>query len=226
MAARIASNLRELLTPSVRQAAKAALGGVSTPTLLTRAVAGAEDVGARAKTPTTLTLRVPLTELLRRGDVPRSLLLLLLVLTTPGAAPLRSTTPTSSTSSTTAASTSAATAASAPTATATAASASAAATATSTPATTPTATPTPPAAPTATSTTPASPTCALAPLALARAASPARGRRRNDRLKTNEVGRSSRGDRGQQGGRGTPLKDGGARVTTRGSYSDYALLRR
>ncbi|CAI5972346.1 unnamed protein product [Closterium sp. NIES-64] len=222
MAARIASNLRELLTPSVRQAAKAALGGVSTPTLLTRAVAGAKDVGALAKTPTTLTLRVPLTELLRRGDVPRTLLLLLLLaVTTPGAAPLRSTTPTSSTSSTTAASTSAATAASAPTATATAASASAAATATSTPATTPTATPTPPAA----STTPASPTRALAPLALARAASPARGRRRTDRLKTNEVGRSSRGDRGQQGGRGTPLKDGGARVTTRGSYSDYALLR-
>ncbi|CAI5949195.1 unnamed protein product [Closterium sp. NIES-64] len=226
MAARIASNLRELLTPSVRQAAKAALGGVSTTTLLTRAVAGAEDVGARAKTPTTLTLRVPLTELLRRGDVPRTLLLLLLlVLTTPGAAPLRSTTSTSSTSSTTAASTSVATAASAPTATATAASASAAATATSTPGTTPTATPTPPAAPTATSTTSASPTRALASLALARVASPARGRRRTDRLKTNEVGRSSRGDRGQQGGRGTPLKDGGARVTTRGSYSEYALLR-
>ncbi|CAI5961337.1 unnamed protein product [Closterium sp. NIES-64] len=125
-------------------------------------------------------------------------------------------------SSTTASSTSATTVASASTA---AASASTAATNTSTPATTPTATPTPSAASTATSTAPASSTRALAPLALARAAYPARGRRRTDRLKTNEVGRSGRGDRGQKGGRRTPLKDGGARVTTRGSYSDYALLR-
>ncbi|CAI5938505.1 unnamed protein product [Closterium sp. NIES-64] len=96
-------------------------------------------------------------------------------------------TPTSSTSSTTASSTSATTAASAPTATASAASASTAATDTSTPATTPTATPTPSAASTATSATPASSTRALAPFALARAASPARGRRRTDRLKTNKV---------------------------------------
>ncbi|CAI5996383.1 unnamed protein product [Closterium sp. NIES-64] len=158
------------MTPSVRQAAKAALGGVCTPTLLTRAVAGA------------------------------------------------------SSSSTTASSTSATTAASAPTATASAASASTAATDTSTPATTPTATPTPSAASTAASTTPASSSSAPAPLALARAVSPAGGRRRTDQLKTNEVGRSSRGKRGQQRGGGTPLKDGGARVTTRGSYSDYALL--
>ncbi|CAI5940608.1 unnamed protein product [Closterium sp. NIES-65] len=207
----------------VRQAAKAALGGVGTPTLLTRAVAGAKDVGARTKTPTTLTLRVPITELLRGGNVPRTLLLL--ALTTTRAAPLRSATPTTSTSSTTASSTSATTAASASTAAASAASSSTAATDTSTPATTPTATPTPSAASTATSTAPASSTRALAPLALARAASPARGRRHTDRLKTNEVGRSGRGDRGQQGGRRTPLKDGGARVTTRGSYSDYALLR-
>ncbi|CAI7751808.1 unnamed protein product [Closterium sp. NIES-53] len=35
--------LRELATPRVRQAAKAALGGVRTPTLLTRTVAGAHD---------------------------------------------------------------------------------------------------------------------------------------------------------------------------------------
>ncbi|CAI5959424.1 unnamed protein product [Closterium sp. NIES-64] len=214
MAARIASKSRS----------KIALGGVGTPTLLTRAFAGAKDVGARTKTPTTLTRSVPLTELLRGGDVPGTLLLLL-ALTTTGAAPLRSATPTSSNFSTTASSTSATTAASAPTATASAASASTAATDTSTPATTPTATPTPSVASTATSATPASSTRALAPFALARAASPARGRRRTDRLKTNKVGRSSRGDRGQKGGRGTPLKDGGARVTTRGSYSDYALLR-
>ncbi|CAI5959346.1 unnamed protein product [Closterium sp. NIES-64] len=121
-------------------------------------------------------------------------------------------------------STAATPATSAPTATA-AASASTAATDTSTPATTPTATPTPSAASTAASTAPASSSSAPAPLALARAASPARGRRRTDRLKPNKVGRSSRGNRGQKGGGGTPLKDVGARVTTRGSYSDYALLR-
>ncbi|CAI5933453.1 unnamed protein product [Closterium sp. NIES-64] len=148
---------------------------------------------------------------------------LLLALTTTGADPLRSTTPTSSTSSATACSTAATPVTSAPTATA-AASASIAATDTSTPATTPTATPTPSAASIAASTAPASSSSAPAPLALARAASPARGRCRTHRLKPNEVGRSSRGNRGQKGGGGTPLKDGGARVTTRGSYSDYALL--
>ncbi|CAI7913565.1 unnamed protein product [Closterium sp. NIES-54] len=130
--------------------------------------------------------------------------------------------PTSFTSSATASSTAATPATSAPTA---AASTSTAATDTPTPATTPTATPTPSAASTAASTAPASSSSAPAPLALAMAASPARGRRRSDRLKPKVVGRSSRGNRGQQGGGGTPLKDGGARVTTRSSYSDYALLR-
>ncbi|CAI5951386.1 unnamed protein product [Closterium sp. NIES-65] len=216
--------LGELLTPSVHQAAKAALGGVGTPTLLTRAIAGTKDVGARTRTPTPLTLRLPLTELLGRGDVPRTLLLLLLLaLTNTRAAPLLGTTPTGSTSSATAASTSATTASSAPTAAAATTSA-AATTTTTASATTPTATPTPSAASTSTSTAPSYSTRALAPLALARAAPPARGRRRADRLKTKQVGRSSRGNRGHQGGRRTPLKDGGARVTTRGSYSNDALL--
>ncbi|CAI7736851.1 unnamed protein product, partial [Closterium sp. NIES-53] len=40
------------------------------------------------------------------------------------------------------------------------------------------------------------------------AAPPARGRRHTDRLKTNVVGRSGRGNRGQERGRRTPLKDG------------------
>ncbi|CAI7874374.1 unnamed protein product [Closterium sp. NIES-54] len=106
--------LRKLVTPSVRQAAKAAVGGVHTPTLLTRAVAGAEDVGARTSTPTPLACSVPLTELLRGGDVTRALLLLL-ALTTTGANPRRSATPTSSTSSATASSTAATPATSAPT---------------------------------------------------------------------------------------------------------------
>ncbi|CAI7742781.1 unnamed protein product, partial [Closterium sp. NIES-54] len=103
---------------------------------------------------------------------------------------------------------SAASATSAPSATSTASSASTAAAGTSTPATTPTTTPTPSTATTTTSTAPASTSSALAPLAPASAASPARGRRSPDRLETTEVGRSSRSNRGQEGGGGTPLKDG------------------
>ncbi|CAI7899175.1 unnamed protein product [Closterium sp. NIES-54] len=125
-----------------------------------------------------------------------SALLLLLALTTSGADPLRRAAPTSSSS------------------------AAAAATSSPTPATTPTATPTPSAA----STAPASSSSALAPLALAWAAFSARGRRRADRLRTNEVGRCSRGNRGQEGGGGAPLKDRGTRDTTSGSYSDYTLF--
>ncbi|CAI7845272.1 unnamed protein product, partial [Closterium sp. NIES-53] len=93
-----------------------------------------------------------------------------------------------------------ATAASTTSATASATSASAASTAAtdaSTPATTPTTTTAPStASTTTTSTAPASPTGTPAPLSLAGAASPARGRRSADRLETTEVGRSSRGNRG------------------------------
>ncbi|CAI7751622.1 unnamed protein product, partial [Closterium sp. NIES-54] len=106
--------LRELLAPSVRQAAKAALSSVGTPTLLSSVVTSAENVGAGTKTPTALTLRVPLTELLRGGDVVRTLLLLLLLLlalTAPCAAPLRSSTPTTTTSATLASASTAATSA-------------------------------------------------------------------------------------------------------------------
>ncbi|CAI7810745.1 unnamed protein product [Closterium sp. NIES-54] len=209
MAARIASKSRsKIATPA-----------------LDSAVASAENVGAGTKAPTALTLRVPLTELLRGGDVARTLLLLLvLALTASSAAPLRRSTPTTS-ATPASASTATTSAASATTATAATTPAPAAATSTPTPAAASTATPTPSAASTSTSTTPTGPTRSLAPFALARAASPARGRRRTDRLKTTEVGRSSRGDRGQERGRRTPLKDGGAGVTSRGSYSNYALLR-
>ncbi|CAI7825779.1 unnamed protein product, partial [Closterium sp. NIES-54] len=79
-----------------------------------------------------------------------------------------------------------ATAASATSATAAASAASTAATDASTPATTPTTTPAPSTASTTTSTAPASPTSTPAPLALAGAASPARGRRSADRLETTE----------------------------------------
>ncbi|CAI7910706.1 unnamed protein product [Closterium sp. NIES-53] len=215
--------LRELLAPRVRQAAKAALGAVGTPTLLSSTIASAENVGAGTKAPTALTLRVPLTKLLRGGDVARTLLLLLLALTASCAAPRRSSTPTTS-ATPASASTAATSATSATTATAAATPATTAATSTPTPTTTSTTTPTPSAASTTTSTAPTGPTRSLAPLALARAASPARGRRHSDRLKTTEVGRSGRGDRGQERGRRTPLKDGGAGVTSRGSYSNYALL--
>ncbi|CAI5953031.1 unnamed protein product [Closterium sp. NIES-64] len=150
--------------------------------------------------------------------------LLLLALTTTEAALVRRATPTSSTAAAATSATAASSASSAPTATATAASASTAATEAPTPATTPTATPTHSAASTTTSTAPASSSTALAPLALASAASPARGRRTADRLGANEVDGSSRGNRGQKGGGGAPLKEGGTRVTTRGSYSDYTLL--
>ncbi|CAI7903598.1 unnamed protein product [Closterium sp. NIES-54] len=207
------------MTPRVRQAAEAALGGVQAPALLTSAVAGTENVSAGTSTPTSLTPSVPLTKLL--GGRGLTTALLLLALTATGATPLRRAA-TSSTAASATSTTSTTSATSAPSATASPASTAAADT--STPATTPTTTPTPSTATTTTSTAPASPTSALAPLAPAGAASPARGRRSSDRLKTTEVGRSSKSNRWQEGGGGTPLKDGGARVTTRGSYSDYARL--
>ncbi|CAI7911600.1 unnamed protein product [Closterium sp. NIES-54] len=43
------SGVRELGTPGVRQATEAALGGVQAATLLSSAVAGAQDVAARVK---------------------------------------------------------------------------------------------------------------------------------------------------------------------------------
>ncbi|CAI7915069.1 unnamed protein product [Closterium sp. NIES-54] len=102
------------------------------------------------------------------------------------AAPLQSSTPTTSTTPASA-STAATSATSATTTTAATTPASTAATSTPTPATTSTATPTPSAASTTTATAPPGPTRSLAPLAPARAASPARGRRHTDRLKTNEL---------------------------------------
>ncbi|CAI7731287.1 unnamed protein product, partial [Closterium sp. NIES-54] len=131
-----------------------------------------------------------------------------------------------STASTTTASSAAASTASTSAAASTTTVFAAAATTTTTPATSPAATPTPSAATAATATATSSSTRTLAPLALAGATSPTRGRRRASRLETKQVGSSSRGNRGQQGGRRAPLKDGGARVTTRSSYSDYARLRR
>ncbi|CAI5951885.1 unnamed protein product [Closterium sp. NIES-64] len=141
------------------------------------------------------------------GDVTRALQLLL-ALTTTGGDPLRSATTTSSTSSAAASSTSATSATSAPTATAAAAaSASTAATDTSTPATTPTTTPTPSTASAATSTTPPAPPAPLPPCPC-RCCVSARGRRRADRLETNEVGAAVEANRGQEGEGEHPSKTG------------------
>ncbi|CAI7895303.1 unnamed protein product, partial [Closterium sp. NIES-53] len=157
--ARDLSGVGELVTPRVRQAAEAALGGVQAPTLLTSAVSGTENVGAGASTSTALTPSVPLTKLLRGGGLRTALLLL--ALTTTGTTPLC----TSATSSTTASAASATSTASTTPAAATAATASTAAADTSTTTTTPTTTPTPPTASTTTATAPATPMSAPAPLA-------------------------------------------------------------
>ncbi|CAI7910288.1 unnamed protein product [Closterium sp. NIES-53] len=190
--ARDLSGVGELVTPRVRQAAEAALGGVQAPTLLTSAVSGTENVGAGASISTSLTPSIPLTKLLRGGGLTTALLLL--ALTTTGATPLRR----AATSTTAASATSASAASTAATDASTAATdASTAATDASTPATTPTTTPAPStASTTTTSTAPASPTGTPAPVALAGVASPARGRRSADRLETTKVGRNSRGNRG------------------------------
>ncbi|CAI7735001.1 unnamed protein product [Closterium sp. NIES-54] len=115
------------------------------------------------------------------------------------------------------------TAAAASTTSATASTTSAIASTTSTAATnapTPGTTPTSTATPSASSTTPpATPSTTPGPLALAGAASPTRGRRSSDLLSANEVDSSSRSNRGVKGDRGTPLKEGGATVAARSTYS-------
>ncbi|CAI7793754.1 unnamed protein product [Closterium sp. NIES-53] len=119
--------------------------------------------------------------------------------------------------STTAAATST-TAATASTTSATAATTSTAATDAPTPGTTPTSTTTSSASSTSSTASPAAPSTTLAPLALAVAAFPTRGRRSPDLLSANEVDSSSRSNRGEKGDRGTPLKERGATVAARSSY--------
>ncbi|CAI7746547.1 unnamed protein product [Closterium sp. NIES-54] len=183
------NSVRKLGTPSVSQAAKAALRGTYTP-----------------RPPTS---SVPLTKLLNRRGLTGAQLLLTLAATK--ASTLRGCTATSTTSSATST-----TAAAAATSSTTAATAATAATYAPTPGTTPTTTSTSStsstAASTALTTTPAS-------LALASAASPTRGRRSSDLLSANEVDSSSRGNRGEKEDRGTPLKEGGATVTARSTDS-------
>ncbi|CAI7751454.1 unnamed protein product [Closterium sp. NIES-53] len=197
------NGVRKLGTPSVIQADEAALRGVWETTHLPTPSADAKNVRAGTRTPRPPTPSVPLTKLLNRRGLTGALLLLALAATK--ASTLRGRTATSTTSSAT--STTAA-AASTPSATA-----STAATDSPTPCTTPTTNSTSStASPTAPSTTPAS-------LALAGAVSPTRGRHSADLLSANEVDSSSRGNRGEKGDRGTPLKEEGATVAARSTYS-------
>ncbi|CAI7802149.1 unnamed protein product [Closterium sp. NIES-53] len=200
------NSIRKVGTPSVSQAAKAALGGVWETTHLPTPSAGAKNVRAGTCTPRPPTPSIPLTKLLNRRGLTGAQLLLTLAATKASTLCGRTaTSTTSSATSTTAASSSA-----------TAATAATAATDAPTPRTTPTTTSTSStsstAASTAPSTTPAS-------LALVGAASPTRGRRSADLLSANEVDSSSRGKRGEKGDRGTPLKEKGATVTARSTYS-------
>ncbi|CAI7853859.1 unnamed protein product [Closterium sp. NIES-54] len=185
----------------VTLATEAALGGVLATTLLSKAVACAQEVGTGTSTPRPLAPYVPLTKLLGRRGLTRACLVL--------GSPLHSSASTSSTSA------AAASASSTPTATATAASTSTAATEAPTSATTPT--PTPSSASTATTASPTTSSSALAPLALVVAAPLTRSRRSADRLGANKVDSSRRGNRGQKRNGGAPLKERGTGVTTRGS---------
>ncbi|CAI7810283.1 unnamed protein product [Closterium sp. NIES-53] len=152
---------------------------------------------------------IPLTKLLDRRSLTGAQLVLALAATK--ASMLRGCISTS----TTAAATST-TAVAASTTSATAATTSTAATNVPTPSTTPTSTATSSASSTA---SPAAPSTTLAPLALAVAASPTRGRRNFDLLSAKEVDSSSRSNRGEKGDRGTPLKEGGVTVAARSTYS-------
>ncbi|CAI7872987.1 unnamed protein product [Closterium sp. NIES-53] len=146
--------------------------------------------------------RVPLTKLLDRRGLAGAQLLLALAATK--ASSLRGCTSTSTTAVATST-----TAAAASTTSATAVTTSTAATDAPTPSTTPTSTATSSASSTPSTASPAAPSTTLAPLALAVAASPTRGRRKSDLLSANEVDNSSRSNRGEKGDTGTPLKERG-----------------
>ncbi|CAI7880987.1 unnamed protein product [Closterium sp. NIES-54] len=212
MLARELNSVRKLGTPGVSQATEAALRSVWQPTRLPTTSAGAKNVSAGTCTPRPPTPSVPLTKLLDRRGLTGAQLLLTLAATK--ASTLRGCTSTS----TTAAATST-TAAAASTSSATAATTSTATTDAPTPGTTPTSTATSSASSTSSTAAPATPSTTLSPLALAVAASPTRGRRSSDLLSANEVDSSSRSNRGEKGDRGTPLKEGGATVAARSTYS-------
>ncbi|CAI7775847.1 unnamed protein product [Closterium sp. NIES-53] len=119
--------------------------------------------------------------------------------------------------STTAAATSTTTTAAASTTSAAASTTSATAATTSTAATD---APTPGTTPTSTATSSSSTASPSAPsTTLAVATSPIRGKRSSDLLSAKEVDSSSKSNRGEKGDRGTPLKERGATVAARSTYS-------
>ncbi|CAI7851645.1 unnamed protein product [Closterium sp. NIES-53] len=182
----------------------------------------------RTTTPRPPTPSVPLTKLLGRRGLTGTRLLL--ALATIKASTLHGCTPTSTTaiatsataagaSTTAAAASTTSAAASTSTAATEAPTTSTAATKAPTPGTTPTSTATPSASSTASAAAPAIPSTTLAPLSLAVAAPPTRSRRSPDLLSANEVDSSSRSNRGEKGDRGTPLKERGATIAARSTYS-------
>ncbi|CAI7817630.1 unnamed protein product [Closterium sp. NIES-54] len=209
MPARELNSVRKLSTLGVTQATEAALRSVWQPTRLPTSTAGAKNVSAGTSTPTPPTPSVPLTKLLGRRGLTRARVLL--ALATTKASTLRGCTSTSTsaaaTSATAAAASTTAAAADASTTAAAASTTSTAATEAPTPGTTPTSTTTPSASSTASTAAPATPSTTLAPLALAGAAPPTRGRHSSDLLSANEVDSSSKSNRGEKGDRGTPLRE-------------------
>ncbi|CAI7832152.1 unnamed protein product [Closterium sp. NIES-54] len=170
-------------------------------------------LSAGTSTPKPPTPSVPLTKLLGRRGLTGTRLLL--ALATTKASTLRGCTSTS----TAAAATSTTAAAASTTAAAASTTSAAAATEVPTPCTTPTSTATPSASSTASAAAPAVPSTTLAPLALVVAAPPTGSRRSPDLLSANEVDSSSRRNRGEKGDRGTPLKERGATVAAKNTYS-------
>ncbi|CAI7764609.1 unnamed protein product [Closterium sp. NIES-53] len=219
MPARELNSVGKLGTPGVSQATEAALCSVWQPARLPTTTVGAKNVSAGTSTPRPPTPRVPLTNLLGRWGLTGTRLLL--ALATTKASTLHGCTLTSTTAAATSttAATASTTAAAASTTSTAASTTYTAATEAPTPNTTSTSTANPSASSTASTAAPAVPSTTLAPLALAVAAPPTRGRRSPDLLSANEVDSSSRSDRGEKGDRGTPLKERGATVATRSTYS-------
>ncbi|CAI7765174.1 unnamed protein product [Closterium sp. NIES-54] len=213
MPARELNSVRKLGTPGVSQATEAALRSVWQPTRLPTTTAGAKNVSAGTSTSRPPTPSVPLTKLQGRRGLTG--VRLLLALATTKASTLRGCTSTS----TTAAAAASTTAAAASTTSAAASTTSTTTTEAPTPGTTPTATATSSTSSSSSTASLAVPSTTLAPLALAVAASPTRGRRSSDLLSANEVNSSSRSNRGEKGNRGTPLKERGATVAARSTYS-------
>ncbi|CAI7913359.1 unnamed protein product [Closterium sp. NIES-54] len=219
MLARELNSVKKLGTPGVTQATEEALHSVWQPTRLPTTTAGAKNVSAGTSTPRPPTPSVPLTKPLCRQGLTGTRLRL--ALATTKASTLRGCTSTSTTAAatTTTAAAASTTSAAASTTSSAASTTSTAATEAPTPGTTPPSTATPSASSTASAAAPAVPSTTLAPLALVVAGPPTRGRRSSDLLRANKVDSGSRNNRGEKGDRGTPLKERGATVVARSTYS-------